>query len=84
MAQDADSGVLDDHLSEKSFSIGKVDQPPQGSKKILELEFMHVQLGLVSDISEGAVLLTLDSGTLLEHMNEQNHVRVMGLNVDHV
>lgn len=84
LAQDTDSGVLNDNPSEKLFSVGKVDQPPEGSKSILELEFTHVQLGLVSDISEAAVLLTLDSGTLLEHMNEQSHIRVLGLTVDRV
>lgn len=84
LEQEPDISTTDSLLAERSSSLQLVDAPPAGSKLVLELEFMHVQLGLVSDISEGAVLLTLDSGQLLEHLDDQNHIRTLGLNVDHV
>ncbi|GMH33483.1 hypothetical protein BSKO_01317 [Bryopsis sp. KO-2023] len=84
LAQQESSSSAAVEEPEIPLSSQSVDQPPPDSKMILELEFVHVQLGLVSDISEGAVLLTLDSGMLHEHLSQTHHVRMMSLNVDHV
>ena len=61
-----------------------MDQPAEGSTLILELDFTHVQLNLASDVSEGCVVLALDSGVLQESFSAQHHERMMGLSVDHV
>eukprot|EP00803_Ostreobium_quekettii_P004304 evm.model.scf_1699.1 EVM.evm.TU.scf_1699.1 scf_1699:12197-31250(-) len=67
-----------------SMSTQGRDHAIEGSKLILELEFTQVQLNLATDVSEGCVVLALDSGVLKQHFNEEHHEQIMRLSVDHV
>lgn len=77
-------GEKETHHQKSSQEQGMIDQPPPGSKMILQLEFRHVQLSCLSNISEGGVLISLDNGTLYEHFNEHEHIRMMSLKCNNV
>lgn len=61
-----------------------VDPPPSGSKMILQMEFQHVQLSCLSNVSMGGVLVCLEQGFLFENFSEEQQIRSMGLRVQQV
>eukprot|EP00210_Caulerpa_lentillifera_P001979 g1897.t1 len=89
LMQDAQgTGPRSPHELKQSLSTShetpQVDPPPSGSKMILQMEFHHVQLSCLSNVSMGGVLVCLENGLLFENFSEEQQIRSMGLQVHQV